>query len=58
MIVYRQRRMTTRRGDQGAREDFRTAMKRQMSRSPENVRELIMRFIVNERESLLRAVKL
>lgn len=48
--------MTTRRGDQGAREDFRAAMKRQMSRSPENVRELIMRFILNEKESILRGI--
>ena len=49
--------MTTRRGDLGAREDFRSAMKRQMSRSPENIHNLSIRFIVRERESILQAMK-
>lgn len=49
--------MTTRRGDLGAREDFRSAMKRQMSRSPENILNLIIRFIINERDTILQAIK-
>lgn len=57
MAYNRQRRMTTRRGDLGAREDFRSAMKRQMSRSPENIPNLITRFIIHEREAILSAVK-
>lgn len=50
--------MTTRRGDLGAREDFRSAMKRQMSRSPENIQNLIVRFIIHEKESILQALKI
>lgn len=49
--------MTTRRGDLGAREDFRSAMKRQMSRSPENIQNLIIRFMIQEKEAILQAIK-
>ncbi|XP_046648740.1 integrator complex subunit 10-like [Daphnia pulicaria] len=52
-----QRRMTTRRGDLGAREDFRSAMKRQMGRSPENIQNLMIRFMIRERENILQAMK-
>lgn len=55
-LRLRQRRMTTRRGDLGAREDFRMAMKRQMGRSIENIRTLIPRFIIQERGLLLQAL--
>ncbi|KZS08021.1 Integrator 10 [Daphnia magna] len=53
-----QRRMTTRRGDLGAREDFRAAMKRQMSRSQENIHNLIVQFMIREREAILQAMKI
>jgi hypothetical protein len=49
--------MTTRRGDLGAREDFRSAMKRQMGRSPENIQNLMIRFMIRERENILQAMK-
>ena len=48
--------MTTRRGGEGAREDFRTSIKRQMNRSQENVQILISRFLLQERNLLLQAV--
>ncbi len=50
-----QRRMTTRWGDKGAREDFRSAMKRQMGRSHENVTDLVVRFVVQERDLIMQA---
>ena len=48
--------MTTRRGDLGAREDFRTAMKRQMNRSRENIEDLIIRFLMQERDTLVSSI--
>lgn len=50
--------MTTRRGDMGAREDFRTAMKRQMNRSSESIEELTIRFIIHERDAILQAMEI
>lgn len=48
--------MTTRRGDQGAKEDFRVAIKRQIGRnSMQTVDELVVNFICKERTSILMA---
>lgn len=48
--------MTTRRGGEGAREDFRLSLKRQMKRSQEDMQILIPRFILQERNFLLQAL--
>jgi integrator complex subunit 10 len=50
-----QRRMTTRWGDKGAREDFRSAMKRQTARNNENISDLVIRFMLQERDQIIQA---
>ena len=49
--------MTTRWGDKGAREDFRASMKRQMMRNNENMQQLMIRFMTQERDSILQALQ-
>ena len=47
--------MTTRWGDKGAREDFRAAMKRQTARNNENISDLVIRFMLQERDQIIQA---
>jgi len=52
-----QRRMTTRCVDKGAKEDFRSSMKRQLERHSENIHNTVVRFMVQERETILQALQ-
>lgn len=49
-FFYSQRRISTRGVDKGAKEDFKTAMRRQTARSHEAVDTLIIRFLSTERD--------
>jgi len=55
--IATQRRMTTRCVDKGAKEDFRSSMKRQLERHSENIHNTVVRFMVQEREMILQALQ-
>ncbi|RZF44932.1 hypothetical protein LSTR_LSTR013122 [Laodelphax striatellus] len=50
--LLNQRRMSTRGVDKGAKEDFKMAMRRQTARINENIENLLIQFIVNEKEAI------
>lgn len=52
-----QRRISTRGADKGVKEDFKLAMKRQVSRSMEPLDNLIIKFLTSERDLLLQSLQ-
>lgn len=59
-IVYlkvktcRQRRIGTRGADKGAKEEIKQAIRRQVARSNENLDELLIKFITQERSQIIQ----
>ncbi|KAK3107684.1 hypothetical protein FSP39_019808 [Pinctada imbricata] len=51
-----QQRAVTRGVNKGVKEDFKVAMEKQVSRCEENIDKLIMKFLCEERQSLLKAL--
>lgn len=49
-----QRRISTRGVDKGAKEDFKSAMRRQMARSSEPLEPLLIKFLTNEQDYVKR----
>ena len=53
---FSQRRMSTRGVDKGVKEDIRTAIRRQVTRSNEAVDNLIIKFLCRERELIYHSL--
>nr|CAD7456317.1 unnamed protein product [Timema tahoe] len=51
-----QRRISTRGADKGVKDDFKQAMKRQVARSNEPIENLIVKFLVTEKHSILQSL--